>query len=146
MTRVLQPKDRPSMRGDPSEVAEIPHPRTFSASLPFVEFAEWFACGPPPRAAQGWKLYVPLTIANASELIGKLVPFVARTSLHFKVHPDHQAFAQAERGDVRLHAGWEMLRRLPARGGWRVPDGDQEYSGKLSRSVPGSPLRTSLRR
>jgi hypothetical protein len=72
------------MRGDPSGVAEIPHPRKVSASLPFVESAEWFACGPPPATTQGWKLYVPLTIANANELIERLAPFVWRAGLHFK--------------------------------------------------------------
>ena len=73
------------MRGDPVTVSEIPHPRRLPQPLPFVESDEWFACGPPPAGAdQGWKLYVPLTLANAREMVERLAPLVHGFGLHFK--------------------------------------------------------------
>lgn len=72
------------MRGDPVMVSEIPHPSRLPQPLSFVESGEWFACGPPASASQGWKLYVPLTLANARELVERLAPLVRRAGLHFK--------------------------------------------------------------
>lgn len=72
------------MRGDLLAVPEIPHPRKLPQPLPFVESEEWFACGPPADALQGWKLYVPLTLANAREVVERLVPVLQRAGLHFK--------------------------------------------------------------
>lgn len=72
------------MRGDPVTVPEIPPPRRLSQSLPFVESDEWFACGPPAGVRQGWKLYIPLTLVNAREIVTRLVPLVERVGLHFK--------------------------------------------------------------
>lgn len=72
------------MRGGPAEVSEIPHPRSFPQPLTFVESGEWFACGPPPGVSQGWKLYVPLTLANAREIVERLVPLVQDAGLCFK--------------------------------------------------------------
>jgi hypothetical protein len=63
---------------------EMPHPLELSPELPFAESEEWFFCGPPPRARQGWKLYVPLTILNADELVKLLYPLVWRAGMHFK--------------------------------------------------------------
>ena len=72
------------VRGGPVAVGEIPHPRKFSASLPVVECDEWYACGPRPAANQGWKLYVPLTLVNARDVIERLAPLVLSVGLHFK--------------------------------------------------------------
>lgn len=72
------------MRGEPAAVPEIPHPHRFSQPLPFVESDEWFACGPPAGASQGWKLYVPLTLVNAREIVERVVPLVQRAGLHCK--------------------------------------------------------------
>lgn len=73
------------MRGDPVTVSEIPHPRRLPRPLPYVESEEWFACGPPPAGAdQGWKLYVPLTLANAREMVELLAPLLHGFGLHFK--------------------------------------------------------------
>src|SRR5436305_4047473 len=73
------------MRGDPVTVSEIPHPRRLPQPLPFVESDEWFACGTPPAGAdQGWKLYVPLTLANAREMVERLAPLLQGSGLHFK--------------------------------------------------------------
>ena len=72
------------MRGGPAEVSEIPHPRSFPQPLTYVESGEWFACGPPPDASQGWKLYVPLTLANAREIVERLVPLMHGSGLCFK--------------------------------------------------------------
>jgi hypothetical protein len=44
----------------------------------------WYACGPPPAATQGWKLYVPLTPLNAAELTRLVVPMAAVAGLHVK--------------------------------------------------------------
>ena len=63
---------------------EIPHPLELSPELPFAESEEWFFCGPAPRARQGWKVYVPLTILNASELVKLVHPLVSRAGMHFK--------------------------------------------------------------
>ena len=70
------------MRGEPAAVPEIPHPRHFS--LPFLESGEWFACGSPPDAGQGWKLYVPFTLVNAREMLERIVPVLCQAGLHFK--------------------------------------------------------------
>ena len=53
-------------------------------SAVFVESDEWFACGAAPHTVQGWKLYVPLTLINANELIHRLAPLVANAGIHFK--------------------------------------------------------------
>jgi len=71
------------MRGDPAPVREIPRPDSFSL-LSYAESEHWFACGPRPRARQGWKLYVPLTLLNATELVEQLVPLMQVSRLHFK--------------------------------------------------------------
>jgi hypothetical protein len=62
----------------------IPHPLELSPELPFAESEEWFFCGPPPRARQGWKLYVPLTILNANEVVKLLYSLAWRAGMHFK--------------------------------------------------------------
>ncbi|HYY58485.1 MAG TPA: hypothetical protein VE842_14225, partial [Pyrinomonadaceae bacterium] len=72
------------MRSDPVAVREIPHPHRVAQPMPFVESDGWFACGAPAREAQGWKLYVPLTLLNAAEIVERLVPVVQRYGLHFK--------------------------------------------------------------
>jgi hypothetical protein len=73
------------MRGEPAVVPEIPHPRKLPQPVPFVESDEWFACGAPPAgASQGWKLYVPLTLVNAREIVERLVPIVHGAGLHCK--------------------------------------------------------------
>jgi len=73
------------MRGAPEAVPEIPHPDKLAPSLPFEETEEWYACGRPAgRARQGWKLYVPLTMVNAREVIERLAPLVLDAGLHFK--------------------------------------------------------------
>lgn len=71
------------MRGEPAAVRQIPPPHSFSR-LPFAETEYWFACGPRPRARQGWKLYVPLTLLNAPDLVERLVPLLQTSRLHFK--------------------------------------------------------------
>ena len=76
------------MRGEPLAGREIPHPLRFSQSLPFTESDEWFACGTPVREVQGWKLYIPLTLLNAAELIERLVPILEKWCLHFKYIKD----------------------------------------------------------
>ena len=63
---------------------EIPHPHSFLPSLPFAESSEWFVCGGRVYATQGWKLYVPLTVLNAAEIVERLVPLAQRYALHFK--------------------------------------------------------------
>ena len=63
---------------------ELPHPTELSPELPFVESEEWFACGPPPVARQGWKPYVPVTLLNARKLVELVYPLVSRAGLHFK--------------------------------------------------------------
>jgi hypothetical protein len=62
----------------------MPHPQRLCPELPFIESEDWFACGPPPVALQGWKLYVPLTLLNASKLLEGVAPFAQRAGLHFK--------------------------------------------------------------
>lgn len=76
------------MPGEPLAGREIPHPLRFSQSLPFTESDEWFACGTPVREVQGWKLYIPLTLLNAAELIERLVPILEKWCLHFKYIKD----------------------------------------------------------
>jgi hypothetical protein len=66
------------------DLSEVPHPRELSPELPFVESEEWFACGPPPAARQGWKLYVPATFLNARSLLEFVYPLASRAGLHFK--------------------------------------------------------------
>ena len=72
------------MRGAPAAVAEIPHPRKLLGDGQFVESEHWYACGPPPPATQGWKLYVPLTLLNAAETLARLSPPLIRAGTHFK--------------------------------------------------------------
>ena len=60
------------------------HPLELSPELPFAESAEWFFCGRPPSARQGWKLYVPVTILNARTLVKRVHPLASRAGLHFK--------------------------------------------------------------
>jgi hypothetical protein len=62
----------------------MPHPRELSPKLPFVESEDWFACGTPPVAPQGWKLYVPATILNARKLVELVHQLASRAGLHFK--------------------------------------------------------------
>jgi hypothetical protein len=71
-------------QSEASGIGELPHPRELSPELPFVESEEWFACGPPPAARQGWKLYVPATLLNARELVELVYPLASRAGLHFK--------------------------------------------------------------
>jgi len=63
---------------------QIPHPRRVERGLPFVESDEWFACGAPARGTQGWKLYVPLTLPRAAEMVERVAPVVHKHGLHFK--------------------------------------------------------------
>jgi|SRR5215213_10103968 len=72
------------MRADSPAVREIPHPGSFLPSLSFVESSEWFICGGDVYAPQGWKLYVPLTVLNAAEIVEQLVPLAQRYALSFK--------------------------------------------------------------
>jgi hypothetical protein len=71
-------------RGGPAGTSEMPHPRELSPHLLFLESEDWFACGPPPVASQGWKLYVPATILNARELVELVYQLASRAGLHFK--------------------------------------------------------------
>lgn len=63
---------------------ELPHPRVFSDSQPFTESEKWFTCGQRPRKRQGWKLYIPLTILNAAEVISRVAPLAASAAFHFR--------------------------------------------------------------
>jgi hypothetical protein len=71
-------------RGGPAGTSEMPHPLELSPQLRFVESEDWFACGPPPVAQQGWKLYVPATILNARKLVELVHQLASRAGLHFK--------------------------------------------------------------
>jgi hypothetical protein len=91
MTRVLEEtqlaKERIGQARAQNEALsadEMPHPLELSPELPFAESEEWFFCGPPPAARQGWKLYVPMTILNARELVKLVYPLASRAGLHFK--------------------------------------------------------------
>ncbi len=73
------------VRGAPAGVAEIPPCGELVSSPACTATAHWYACGDPTALArQGFKLYVPLTMLNARELIGRLAPLVARHGLAFK--------------------------------------------------------------
>jgi hypothetical protein len=72
------------MRGEPAAVPEIPHPRHISQSLSFIESDQWFACGSPPGACQGWKLYVSMTMLNARDVIECVAPLTISAGLHYK--------------------------------------------------------------
>jgi hypothetical protein len=65
-------------------VDELPHPRVCSDSQPFEVSDTWFACGRRPRNTQGWKLYIPLTVLNAAEIVSRVGPLVARAGFHFQ--------------------------------------------------------------
>jgi hypothetical protein len=72
------------MRGAPADVPEIRSPDRLVTSCGFAEADHWYACGPPPQEAQGWKLYVPMTMLTAAAMTRELVPLVTAAGLHVK--------------------------------------------------------------
>lgn len=86
------------MRDEPSSVAAIPHPSSFANTTRFAESDEWFACGRAPNASQGWKLYVPLTMVNACEIIEQLAPLVSNAGRHFKYVKDIKTLRKLNAG------------------------------------------------
>jgi hypothetical protein len=77
-------RDRPDVP-EPARVPPIPHPRELVPTLVVEVTTEWFICGRPASdARQGWKLYVPLTMLNARDVVERLVPLLAPTGLQFK--------------------------------------------------------------
>ncbi|MER5712742.1 hypothetical protein [Streptomyces sp. NPDC002122] len=85
-------------RGAPAAVPEpsaapaisaLPHPRELGAGSSFAESALWYACGvPAPGIRQGWKLYVPMTLLNAREMLHRVAPLLLGAGLHFKYVKD----------------------------------------------------------
>jgi hypothetical protein len=74
----------PDFRGAPIPADEIPHPRAIVPNIRVAETEHWYGCGPRPAVLQGWKLYVPLTLTNATATIRRLLPVVTRAGLHCK--------------------------------------------------------------
>ncbi len=70
-------------------IAALPHPRELGAGSSFAESALWYACGvPAPGIRQGWKLYVPMTLLNAPEMLHRVAPLLLGAGLHFKYVKD----------------------------------------------------------
>ncbi|MEU2243888.1 hypothetical protein ABZ572_31320 [Streptomyces sp. NPDC018338] len=70
-------------------IAALPHPRELGAGSSFAESALWYACGvPAPGIRQGWKLYVPMTLLNAQEMLHRVAPLLLGADLHFKYVKD----------------------------------------------------------
>jgi hypothetical protein len=72
------------MRGDPASIPEIPHPRRIVPDLLVSESDEWYACGAPSPAVQGWKVYVPFTPCNAGAVLSAALPLIHAHGLHCK--------------------------------------------------------------
>lgn len=72
------------VRGAPADVPEIRRPDRLVPSCTFAKSDHWYACGPPPAEAQGWKLYVPMTMLTAAATTQRLVPLVTAAGLHVK--------------------------------------------------------------
>lgn len=87
------------MRVEPARVPPIPHPHELVPALPVAETGEWFVCGEPAGdARQGWKIYVPLTMLNAGEVVGRLVRFLAPTGRQFKYVKDIRTLRKLNSG------------------------------------------------
>ncbi|MFE1547760.1 hypothetical protein [Streptomyces sp. NPDC058718] len=70
-------------------IAALPHPRELGAGSSFAESALWYACGVPATGIrQGWKLYVPMTLLNAPEMLHQVAPLLLGAGLHFKYVKD----------------------------------------------------------
>lgn len=80
-------------------IEEIPHPRDLACSVPFTGGREWYACGDPPRLhRQGWKLYVPMTMHNAAEIVDRVAEIAAPAGLHFKYVKDLRTLCKLNAG------------------------------------------------
>ncbi|HEX6372892.1 MAG TPA: hypothetical protein VF006_28475 [Longimicrobium sp.] len=98
MAATVYPGRDAAPAGEPVQSAEIPTPGALSDALAWVESGAWFACGPPPRARQGWKLYVPFTPVNAREVLDRLAPAMIAARVHFKYVKDLKTLRKLNAG------------------------------------------------
>jgi len=72
------------VRGAPADVPDIPRPERLVPGCAYAVADHWYACGPLPAEAQGWKLHVPMTMLTARAMTERLVPMVIAAGLHLK--------------------------------------------------------------
>jgi hypothetical protein len=80
-------------------LAEIPHPRELPLPSASTTLGEWYLCGSSAdRQAQGWKLYVPMTVLNARAILQRTTPTLASARVQFKYVRDLETLSKLNAG------------------------------------------------